>query len=60
MRPDTDATQLKPTASSPPIDTAPPVARPTARPSTKPSGKLLTETKRGRHGKDASKQAKKN
>ena len=44
----------KPTATSPPIDSAPPMARPTV----KPTAKATTKRKRGRPANSASKQAK--
>ena len=44
----------KPTATSPPIDFAPPMARPTI----KPTAKAITKQKRGRLANSASKRAK--
>ena len=44
----------KPTATSPPIDSAPPMARPTV----KPTAKATTKRKRGRPANSASKRAK--
>ena len=44
----------KPTATSPPIDSAPPMARPTV----KPTAKATTKRKQGRPANSASKRAK--
>ena len=46
----------KPTATSPPINSAPPMARPTV----KPKAKSTTKQKRGQQANSAKKQAKKN
>ena len=46
----------KPTATSPPVDSAPPMARPTV----KPTAKSTTKRKWGRLGNSANKRAKKN
>ena len=46
----------KPTATSPPVDSAPPIARPTVKPTAKPT----TKRKQGRPTNSANKQSKKN
>ena len=45
----------KPTATSPPVDSAPPMARPTVKPA-----RPITKRKRGRPANSANKRAKKN